>query len=75
MGKLDTTLFVTVGGPSVLNPIHIKSRLGSKIEYLLKDNLSGNKNSYYLWRCINWHEIKLRGFYRVLSLNYFCNTK
>ena len=25
MGKLDTTLFVTVGGPSVLNPIHILS--------------------------------------------------
>ena len=44
MGKLDTTLFVTVGGPSVLNPIHIKSRLGSKIEYLLKDNLSENEN-------------------------------
>jgi len=43
-GKLDTTLFVTVGGPSVLNPVHIKSRLGSKIEYLLKDNLSEDEN-------------------------------
>ena len=37
MGNLDTTLFVTVGGPSVLNPIHIKSRLGSEIKYLLKE--------------------------------------
>ena len=44
MGKLDTTLFVTVGGPSVLNPIHIKSRLGSEIKYLLKDNLSEDEN-------------------------------
>ena len=44
MGKLDTTLFVTIGGPSVTNPIHIKSRLGSEIKCLLKDNLSEHEN-------------------------------
>tara|TARA_B110000014_G_C20100958_1_gene577928 strand:- start:312 stop:1664 length:1353 start_codon:yes stop_codon:yes gene_type:complete len=43
-GKLDTTLFVTVGGPSIKDPIHIKSRLGSQIEYLLKDKITEGNN-------------------------------
>ncbi|MBD01970.1 MAG: NADH:ubiquinone reductase (Na(+)-transporting) subunit A [Candidatus Marinimicrobia bacterium] len=43
-GQLDTTLFVTVGGPSIKDPIHIKSRLGSQIEYLLKDKIIEGNN-------------------------------
>ena len=39
-GKLDTTLFTTIGGPGVKNPIHIKSRMGVQIETLIRDNLN-----------------------------------
>jgi Na+-transporting NADH:ubiquinone oxidoreductase subunit A len=39
-GKLDTTLFATIGGPSVKNPIHIKSRLGVEVATLTRDNLN-----------------------------------
>jgi len=39
-GKLDTTLFTTVGGPGIKKPSHIKSRLGVQIEALIRDNLN-----------------------------------
>jgi Na+-transporting NADH:ubiquinone oxidoreductase subunit A len=39
-GKLDTTLFATIGGPGVKNPIHIKSRLGVEVAALTRDNLN-----------------------------------
>ena len=43
-GKLDTTLFTTVAGPGIKNPIHIKSRMGVQIETLIRDNLiEGNQ--------------------------------
>ena len=43
-GKLDTTLFTTIGGPGIKNPIHIKSRMGVQIETLIRDNLNeGNQ--------------------------------
>ncbi|MBT4149713.1 MAG: Na(+)-translocating NADH-quinone reductase subunit A [Candidatus Marinimicrobia bacterium] len=43
-GKLDTTLFTTIGGPGIKNPIHIKSRMGVQIETLIRDNLiEGNQ--------------------------------
>ena len=43
-GKLDTTLFTTIGGPGIKNPIHIKSRMGVQIENLIRDNLNeGNQ--------------------------------
>ncbi|MDB9722492.1 MAG: Na(+)-translocating NADH-quinone reductase subunit A [Fidelibacterota bacterium] len=43
-GKLDPTLFTTIGGPGIKSPIHIKSRMGVQIETLIRDNLNdGNQ--------------------------------
>jgi len=39
-GKFDPTLFATVGGPGIKKSTHIKTRLGTQIETLLKDNLN-----------------------------------
>ena len=43
-GKLDTTLFTTVGGPSVSSPTHIKTRLGVQISTLTEDRLTKGKH-------------------------------
>jgi len=39
-GKYDPTLFVTVGGPGVKNPTHIKTRMGIQLEILISDNMN-----------------------------------
>lgn len=43
-GELDTTLFITIGGPSVNQPTHIKSRLGVEIKPLLDERLKEGEN-------------------------------
>ena len=36
-GKIDPTIIVAVGGPGAKNPTHVKARIGSKIDTLVKD--------------------------------------
>lgn len=43
-GKLDTTLFTTVGGPSVSSPTHIKTRMGVQISTLTEERLAEGKH-------------------------------
>ncbi len=38
-GELDMSLVITVGGPSVLTPSHIKSRIGVNVSPYLSDNI------------------------------------
>jgi len=38
-GELDVSLIITLGGPSVLNPTHMKSRLGAPVSLCLEDNI------------------------------------
>ena len=38
-GELDISLIITLGGPSVLNPAHIKSRLGTPISSHIENNV------------------------------------
>ena len=38
-GELDVSLIITLGGPSVLNPLHMKSRLGVPVSLCLEDNI------------------------------------
>ena len=38
-GKIDPTVIVSIGGPGAKNPIHVKTRIGTKIETLVKDQL------------------------------------
>jgi len=38
-GKIDPTIIVSIGGPGAKNPIHVKTRIGAKIETLVKDQL------------------------------------
>jgi Na+-transporting NADH:ubiquinone oxidoreductase subunit A len=42
-GRYDPTLFVTVGGPGVKVPTHIKTRAGVQLESILSDNLNKGK--------------------------------
>ncbi len=38
-GRFDPTIIVSVGGPSVKNPIHVRTRMGVALETLLSDQL------------------------------------
>jgi Na+-transporting NADH:ubiquinone oxidoreductase subunit A len=38
-GKIDPTIIVSIGGPGAKNPIHVKTRIGAKIETIVKDQL------------------------------------
>ena len=38
-GKIDFSIIVAIGGPGAKNPIHVKTRIGAKIETLVKDQL------------------------------------
>ena len=38
-GELDVSLVITVGGPSVLSPSHIKSRIGAQVSQYLNNNI------------------------------------
>lgn len=42
-GAIDPTIIVSIGGPGAQSPIHIKTRIGAKIETLVKDQFkNGN---------------------------------
>jgi Na+-transporting NADH:ubiquinone oxidoreductase subunit A len=43
-GKIDPTIIVSIGGPGAKNPIHVKTRIGAKIETLVKDQLGDNES-------------------------------
>ena len=43
-GKFDPEIVVSVGGPSVKNPVHYKARIGNSIDSLLIDNIDGDSN-------------------------------
>ena len=38
-GELDVSLVITIGGPSILSPAHIKSRLGAQVSQYLNNNI------------------------------------
>jgi len=38
-GEIDTSVIVSVGGPGAKNPTHVKTRIGAKIETLIKDQI------------------------------------
>ncbi len=61
-GKLDTTLFISVGGPSVVEPIHIKSRLGSQIQHLVNDKLAEGENRIVSGDILTGKKSKLESF-------------
>jgi len=42
-GKIDPTIIVSIGGPGAQNPIHVKTRIGAKIETLVKDQLGDDE--------------------------------
>ena len=41
-GEIDPSIIVSIGGPGAKNPIHVKTRIGAKIETLIKDQLEGS---------------------------------
>jgi Na+-transporting NADH:ubiquinone oxidoreductase, subunit NqrA len=43
-GELDTTLYISIGGPSVTQPTHVKSRIGAQLKPLLGDKLKEGEN-------------------------------
>ena len=43
-GELDTSLIITVGGSSVLNSCHIKSRIGAQVSPYLVNNIKEGEN-------------------------------
>jgi Na+-transporting NADH:ubiquinone oxidoreductase subunit A len=42
-GEIDLSIIVSVGGPGAKDPIHVKTRIGTKIETLIKDQLDGGE--------------------------------
>lgn len=42
-GEIDPSIVVSIGGPGAKNPIHVKTRIGSKIETLVKDQFEGSE--------------------------------
>jgi Na+-transporting NADH:ubiquinone oxidoreductase subunit A len=38
-GEIDPTIIVSVGGPGAKNPIHVKTRIGAKIDTIVNDQL------------------------------------
>lgn len=42
-GEIDPSIIVSVGGPGAKNPIHVKTRIGSKIETVVKDQLGDDE--------------------------------
>jgi len=38
-GAIDPSIIVSIGGPGAKNPIHVKTRIGTKIDTLIKDQL------------------------------------
>ncbi|MCJ7801647.1 MAG: Na(+)-translocating NADH-quinone reductase subunit A [Candidatus Marinimicrobia bacterium] len=42
-GEIDPSVIVSIGGPGAKNPCHVKTRIGAKIETLIKDQLEGGE--------------------------------
>lgn len=42
-GEIDPTIIVSVGGPGAKNPIHIKTRIGAKINTIINDQLENGE--------------------------------
>jgi Na+-transporting NADH:ubiquinone oxidoreductase subunit A len=42
-GEINLSIIVSVGGPGAKDPIHVKTRIGTKIETLIKDQLDGGE--------------------------------
>ena len=45
-GEFDTRLMIAIGGPSIVNPCHIKSRMGAPIKPYLDDNVKDGENRF-----------------------------
>ncbi|MEA1881617.1 MAG: Na(+)-translocating NADH-quinone reductase subunit A [Candidatus Marinimicrobia bacterium] len=61
-GKLDPTLFTTVGGPGVKNPTHVKSRMGIQLETLLQDNINDDDQRIISGDVLTGTKTDLRGY-------------
>jgi len=42
-GEIDPSIIISIGGPGAKNPTHVKTRIGAKIESLIKDQLEGGE--------------------------------
>jgi Na+-transporting NADH:ubiquinone oxidoreductase subunit A len=42
-GEINLSIIVSIGGPGAKDPIHVKTRIGTKIETLIKDQLDGGE--------------------------------
>ncbi len=42
-GEIDPSIIVSIGGPGAKNPIHVKTRIGAKIETIIKDQLGDDE--------------------------------
>ena len=45
-GEFDTRLMIAIGGPSIVNPCHIKSRMGAPIKPYIDDNVKDGENRF-----------------------------
>ena len=68
-GKFDPTILISVGGPSVENPIHLKTRIGVQLETILKHNVVGKNNRFISGNPLTGTETELDGF-----LGYYDTT-
>ncbi len=63
-GRYDPTLIITLGGPSVKNPIHIKTRTGVFVSTLLDDNLEEEESRIISGDVLTGHTISRKGLLR-----------
>ncbi len=42
-GEIDSSIIVAIGGPGAKNPIHVKTRIGAKIETLVKNQFDNGE--------------------------------
>ncbi len=43
-GHFDPSIIVSIGGPNITNPIHLRSRLGTSIDTIIKDQIKQGDN-------------------------------
>lgn len=68
-GKFNPEVVVTVGGPSITNPVHLRARIGNNIDTILNGRVTGNKN-----RVIGGDVLSGRAAGRQDHIGYYTTT-
>lgn len=63
-GRYDPTLIITLGGPSVKNPLHIKTRTGVAVSTMLEGNLKEGEARIISGDVLTGHTVSRKGLLR-----------